>query len=560
MSDPHSERSEEPYAKRRVGPFHLPFGQRADIPCGKYGPYDLKCHSGFSSLRMTELSKRGRLMPEQPSNTRLIFGTQPGRVDTPAWAHDAVFYQIFPDRFAKSERLAKPDGIEPWHTDPTTFGYKGGDLYGVLERIDYLVDLGITALYLNPIFQSASNHRYHTHDYLKVDPLLGGDEAFLALLGGCKERGIRVVLDGVFNHASRGFFYFNDVLENGAASPWIDWFHINEFPLNAYDHNLAPGYTAWVGLHALPKLNTDNPQMREYIMQVAEHWTRTGIDGWRLDVPDEITTPGFWEEFRQRVRAINPEAYICAEIWEECPQWLGGDQFDASMNYPFTSAALAFTGRHRIVRQLQEDRGYDPWPGIDGVAYARRIERLLGLYDWNVELAQLNLLDSHDTARAITLAGGDVRTLELATLLLFTYPGAPSVYYGDEIGLDGGLPDRWARKTFPWDNEAPWNHDLRRHYQHLIALRKEVAALRTGTYQTLAVTERSYVMRRELAGTSAMVALNTSAAVDELTLPGVRLGQQRYSVGDTISVHERGEDARLLLPSRSGAIWVHRHA
>src|SRR5699024_1102189 len=128
-------------------------------------------------------------------------------------------------------------------------------------------------------------------------------------------------------------------------------------------HNREPGYTAWVGLHALPKLNTDNPQVREYLMQVGEYWLRKGIDGWRLDVADEITTPGFWEEFRQRVRAINPEAWIVAEIWEIVPKFLQGDRFDALMNYPFTSAALAFCGRDRVVKEYQDDRGYDPWPG-----------------------------------------------------------------------------------------------------------------------------------------------------------------------------------------------------
>jgi cyclomaltodextrinase / maltogenic alpha-amylase / neopullulanase len=494
-----------------------------------------------------------------PTNARPVFGEKPGSVDTPAWVRDAVFYQIFPDRFARSDKVVKPSGIEPWDTDPTVFGYKGGDLLGVVEKLDYLVDLGITALYLNPIFQSASNHRYHTHDYLLVDPLLGGIEAFDALLAGCKERGIRVVLDGVFNHASRGFFYFNDVLENGDASPWIDWFYVSEFPVNAYDHNRPPGYTAWFELHALPKLNTDNPQMREYIMQVAEYWTRKGIDGWRLDVPDEITTPGFWEEFRSRVRAINPDAYICAEIWHESPHWLQGEHFDSVMNYVFAEAALAFAGRNRIDRELQESRAYNPWPGIDGLRYADKIDRLLGLYDWNVQTVQMNLLDSHDTPRALTLASDDVRTLELATLLLFTFPGAPSVYYGDEIGLDGGLPDHWARRPFPW-NEDAWDHDLRWHYQRLIALRRDTPALRTGTYQALAATERSYAFIRQLEGTLVVVALNTSDNPDAVVLPVKGLDEPHYAVGEPVSMSESNPGVTLSLPARSGAIWVRANA
>jgi glycosidase len=481
-----------------------------------------------------------------------VFGEQPGTVDTPAWVRDAIFYQIFPDRFAKSRALPKPGGIEPWDTDPTTYGYKGGDLLGVLERLDYLVDLGITAIYFNPIFQSASNHRYHTHDYLKVDPLLGGDAAFDELLAACHARGLRVILDGVFNHASRGFFPFNDVLENGAASPWIDWFHIEDaHPVNAYDHNRPAGYRAWWGLHALPKLNTDNPQMREYLMQVGEHWIRKGVDGWRLDVPDEIETHGFWEEFRARVRSINPEAYIVGEIWEINREYLSGQRFDALMNYAFTESALAFSGRDRIVRELQEDRGYNPWPGIDGTTYARKVERLLAAYDWNVQLAQMNLLDSHDTSRAVTLASGDVRSLELAALLLFTYPGAPTVYYGTEIGLDGGLPDRWARKTFPWDDASRWNHDLRSLFQRLIALRKAQPALRTGSYQALVATPASYAFERRQGDETVIVAVNTSERADRMAL-GAPLGEPELTVGEP----PRIEADAVTLPPRSGAVWV----
>jgi len=281
-------------------------------------------------------------------------------VVTPEWVKHAVFYQIFPDRFARSARLPKPAHLEPWEDPPTALGYKGGDLLGVLERLDYLQDLGVTALYFNPIFQSACNHRYHTHDYLRVDPLLGGDAAFQTLLAECKRRGLRVVLDGVFNHASRGFFQFNDVLENGAASPWLDWFYFYELPPNAYDPTRKPGYKAWFDLPALPKFNTDNAQVREYLMQVGEHWIRQGIDGWRLDVPNEITTPGFWQEFRQRVKAINPDAYIVGEIWEEARPWLEGDQFDGVMNYRFTEAVLRFVVGERLDRQTVLDKGYHP--------------------------------------------------------------------------------------------------------------------------------------------------------------------------------------------------------
>jgi glycosidase len=259
------------------------------------------------------------------------------------------------------------------------------------------------------------------------------------------------------------------------------------------------------------------------------------------------------------MRAINPEAYIVGEIWHVSTEYLSGERFDALMNYVFTEAALAFTGRERIVKKLQDDRGYNPWPAIDGNEYADKIDALLGVYDWNVQQAQMNLLDSHDTARAITLAGDDVRTLELATLLLFTYPGAPTVYYGDEIGLDGGLPDKWARKTFPWDDETRWNTQLREHYQGLIKLRNELPALRQGSYQGLASTPQSYAFERHLGDVSAVVALNTSDLPDRLVLGQSGKLDLQVAVGNMAEVEATEDGMAISLPARSGGIWVVTH-
>lgn len=479
------------------------------------------------------------------------------QVVTPEWVKHAVFYQIFPDRFARSPLLPKPTNIEPWDSDPTTFGFKGGDLLGVVERLDYLQDLGVTALSFNPIFQSAANHRYHTHDYFRIDPILGGDAAFDALLNACKRRGLRVVLDGVFNHASRGFFQFNTILEDGVASPWIDWFAVNEHPANAYDHSRPPGYAAWWHLHALPKFNTDNAQVREFLMGVGEYWMRKGIDGWRLDVPTEISSPGFWQEFRARIKAINPGAYIVAEIWSESPEWLQGDAFDATMNYPLTEALIRYTVGDRVDRKSVEDRGYRPYPAVDAPAFAYRIDALLGLYPWPVTQVQLNLLDSHDTARFITIAGGDEASLRLAVLLLFTLPGAPCVYYGDEIGLSGGLPDRWARKTFPWDHPERWNGELLAYYKRMIHLRREHAALRVGDYRILASEAGAYAFARTLDGAAVLVALNAGAAPHRLDIP------LRHTPGETprpavlhgdAEVMVTGHGLALSLPARSGCI------
>ncbi|MBN1179604.1 MAG: glycoside hydrolase family 13 protein [Anaerolineae bacterium] len=434
---------------------------------------------------------------------------------TPEWVKDAIFYQIFPDRFAASARVPKPSNLEAWDSPPTREGFKGGDLLGVLERLDYLEALGIDAIYFNPIFQSAANHRYHTYDYLQVDPILGGNDAFDALLAAAHTRSIRIVIDGVFNHASRGFFPFHHVMENGASSPYVDWFTFNSFPVNAYDADGSPNYGAWWGLPALPKLNTDNPQVWNYLMGVAEYWVRRGIDGWRLDVPLEITTPGFWEEFRRRVKAIDPETYILAEIWYEAGPWLQGHHFDATMNYPFNRACLNFFGGSALDTSIKPgDFQLQP---ITGTAFADAIDQLLSLYAWDVTLAQFNLLSSHDMARFLTMVGGDRQRLKLATLFQMAFPGAPSIYYGDEVGMEGA-DDPDCRRAFPWD-EARWDHDLLDWFQRCTALRRAHPALRRGTLHRLHADESTYAFARRLEGETLVAAFNVGDAPATLTLP-----------------------------------------
>src|SRR5262245_42480521 len=442
-----------------------------------------------------------------------------GAIHTPDWVKHAVFYQIFPDRFAKSDALVKPNNLQPWDSPPTIEGYKGGDLLGVVEHLDHIQDLGATAIYFTPIFQSASNHRYHTHDYYQVAPLLGGNAAFHTFLDAAHRRGLKVVLDGVFNHASRGFFQFNDILENGPHSAWLDWFTIEGWPLSPYDGDRPANYGSWVGNRALPQFNTDNLQVREFIMRVAEHWLRAGIDGWRLDVPFEIKTTGFWQEFRRRVKAINPDAYIVGEVWRDASQWLQGDQFDGVMNYLFAEAAIAFAAGPRVQPEQVRGRSYDPIPPLDGVAFADRIDWLLGLYPWEIQLTQLNLLDSHDSARLITIAGGDKASVRLATLLLLTFPGAPSIYYGDEIGLPGANDDPDTRRTILWDRPETWDMGMLEFHKRLIALRRAHPALRTGAYRRLYADADIYAFARVGDDEALLVAVNMAEAPRKVTVP-----------------------------------------
>lgn len=442
-------------------------------------------------------------------------------IATPEWVHHAVFYQIFPDRFAFSTQVPKPNNLECWNSTPTLHGFKGGDLLGVAERLDYLQDLGINAIYFTPIFTSASNHRYHTNDYFHIDPILGGDKAFSTLLSEAHRRNIKVVLDGVFNHTGRGFYQFNHILECGPDSPYVDWFDIRSYPLNAYEREA--NYRCWFNLPALPELNHKNPQVISFLHDVTRYWLDQGIDGWRLDVPFCFGDDPFWQTFRQVVKSANPQAYIVGEIPYNASQWLQGDQFDAVMNYLFSYACWGFFGGKALDKTSIGHWIFHCSDLLSPQAeeFSRQVTGLLTRYPHPIALAQMNLLDSHDTTRILTIFGRDKRRLRLATLFQMTYPGAPMVYYGNEIGLDGG-PDPDCRKSFPWD-ERIWDHELRRFFQKVIALRHAHRCLRDGDFKILLAVDEVCIFLRQYAGESAIVALNLSNATLNLDLDVTRL-------------------------------------
>ena len=475
----------------------------------------------------------------------------------PDWVADAIFYQVFPDRFARSCSVPKPERLEAWDAPPTLFGFKGGDLVGIAEHLDWIEQLGCNALYLNPIFQSASNHRYHTHDYYRVDPLLGGDSAFDRLLSECRRRGVRVILDGVFNHVGRGFYQFNHIMEQREHSPFLDWFHIHGFPLRAFDQREGPArYEAWWGMPALPKLNTDNPEVREYLMRVGEYWIGRGVDGWRLDVPQEIRTEGFWEEFRQRVRARNPEAYLVGEIWDDATWWTStGERFDGTMNYLLTGYNVSFAAGNRIdpdeARRLQYRV-----ETLDAAGYAAAVQGLTDAYPRHVLESHLNLLGSHDTARILTVAGGDAASVRLAALLTFTFPGAPCIYYGDEIGMTGG-PDPGCRAGFPWDHNSAWDSEIRETYTSLARLRKERLALRRGSYRIVHAPpgQHLYAFVCEHGSERLLVTINTGDQAARTYLDSSVTGQglkRLWGVGEAVP---NSTGFEVDIPARHGAIW-----
>jgi cyclomaltodextrinase / maltogenic alpha-amylase / neopullulanase len=492
----------------------------------------------------------------------------------PDWVQDAIFYQIFPDRFAKSKRNPSDNlTFEPWDSAPTVHGFKGGDLYGIAERLDHLSDLGVTAIYLNPIFSSGSNHRYHTYDYFNVDPLLGGNDALRLLLVEAHQRGIRVILDGVFNHASRGTWQFHHVLETGNSSPYKDWFHFDpdrlqgkkhwgayptEGELKAIENEgslKAIGYQGWWNLPALPKFNTNTPAVRTFLFNVAEYWIKFGVDGWRLDVAPEIDDDSFWQEFRRRVRAINPEAYIVAEIWHEAERWLQGDQFDATMNYLVTAASIPFfSGKHLNMQVVNQAGGYQGRvrPEISANDFANEIDRLLHLYQPEITHSQFNLLDSHDTPRFLTCARGDKASLKLAWLFVMTIPGAPCIYYGDEIGMEG-QHDPDCRRSFPWDKKL-WDYELLNYLKSAISMRKSHASLRRGSFTRLWSADGVYAYGRALEGESLVVAFNTSDEPKKVEVQIEAKKKPKPFFGEPSEIELTNGILRFTIPARSGCV------
>ena len=420
----------------------------------------------------------------------------------PSWVRDAVFYQIFPDRFANGDLENDPPNAQPWGAEPTMWGFQGGDLSGIIQRFDYLLDLGINAIYLNPIFLSTSNHRYNTMDYYKIDPRVGTFQEFHTFLDLAHSNGVRVILDGVFNHCGRGFFAFQDVLENQEYSAYKDWFFIHHFPVDAYSNVKARDYEAWWGFSSLPKLNTNNEKVRRYIFDVAKYWIAQGVDGWRLDVPNEIDDDSFWEEFRYVVKSTNPDAYLVGEIWDGDPRWVGSKHFDGLINYPLrTSIIDVLLGK------------------INVSDFHNQLDELLNRFPNENVFAMYLVVGTHDTERILSALGDSVDKTQLAFTFLFSFPGAPGIYYGDEIGIKGGK-DPECRKAFPWD-ESQWNKSLRSWVQSLIQMRKEHIAMRWGDFNALVVDDerKVYAFSRHFDESKCAVIMNLSDVDKQIRLP-----------------------------------------
>ncbi len=463
-------------------------------------------------------------------------------MSVPYWVQDACFYQIFPDRFYNGDSKNDPVNIQPWGSAPTIHGFQGGDLRGIIHKIDYLLDLGINAIYLNPIFLSPANHRYSTTDYFRIDPRLGDMHDFRILIEVAHANNIRVILDGVFNHCSRGFFAFTDVLENQEKSAYLSWFHINKHPVDAYSENASDSYLGWWGYKSLPKFNTQTPAVRRYLLNIAKYWIEQGADGWRLDVPNEIDDDDFWAEFRETVKTINREAYLLGEIWTSDTRWISPNHFDGLMNYPLRETLLEF---------LEGT--------LSASGFSQRIDQLFQIYPHENTYAMYNLLGSHDTERIRTRLNTDLNILKTAFAFLFACPGAPSIYYGDETGLTGGK-DPGCRGAFIWDREK-WQEELSAWVKNLVHTRKKIPALRRGNFIRIFSDDRRrcFAFARKLGEQTVVMAMNASPTPRYLRIPVSELGwNDGLIVHDLLGYGEylvSGNDLSVRLPAW-GSAWI----
>lgn len=501
---------------------------------------DLRYFFELKDGRQTFTYSPDKLSPSSASQSFVVSKSyQPFVV--PNWVEKSVIYQIFPDRFDNGDLKNDPAGVMPWNGKPEYFNRFGGDIAGVEKHLDYLSGLGVSCIYFNPIFKAGSNHRYDTIDYFQVDPEFGTNEELARLTRELKAKGMRTVLDGVFNHTSVDFNAFADVRKNGADSKYTSWYTFHSFPVRVEEN---PNYVAWFGFSSLPKINVDNPETRDYLLGVPKYWDQHAtINGWRLDVANEVSM-NYWRSFRKVVKGIDPDNWIVGEEWGDASAWLKGDQWDSVMNYRFRSAALGF---------ISKEGDGSPTHLLDSLFH------VYDSYAPQVSRNMMNLLGSHDTPRILTLCGDDRDLAKLGAILQFTWVGTPSIYYGDELGMDGG-PDPMNRKGMRWDLATPKN-DMLALYRKLVALRNSVPVLQSGDPVRVMADDQTGIaaFARVLGKDCAVVALNRSSRAVKASIPLRDLpirpkgwtdrlnGQECSVVGATIAV---------TIPAKSGVVLV----
>lgn len=416
-------------------------------------------------------------------------------MEVPEWAKGAIAYQIFPERFCNGSAANDPAEAELWDGVASRTNFFGGDIRGIIDKLDYLERLNVDLLYLTPIFKSPSNHKYDTEDYLEIDPSFGTIEDLKELAAKCHKRNIRVILDGVFNHCGYTFAPFQDVIQNGQNSAYKDWFIIESFPVETDPPNYeCVGYYKW-----MPKLRMKNREVRDYFLHIGAYWIQEAdIDGWRLDVADEVDFT-FWQEFRRAVKTIKPEALLIGETWKDGRDMLRGDQMDSVMNYLFYDAVSAYFASQTLTTEQ----------------FDNQIERLLCMYPQPVYPALYNLIGSHDTERFLSSCGGDKRKLKLAAVFQMTFPGMPAIYYGDETGMTGDN-DPGCRGALDFENI---DGQLLGFYQKITALRRALTPLKKGAFSCIYCGGNIFGFARRFGGQTVYVLLNRGDTDEFICVP-----------------------------------------
>lgn len=450
----------------------------------------------------------------------------------PKWTESTVVYQIFPDRFENGDKSNDPSDVVAWDATPTYANHFGGDFAGVRQHLGYLKDLGIGTVYYNPIFRSRSNHRYDTVDYMQVEPELGTNEEFAKLTKDMAKAGIGTVVDGVFNHTATDFFAFADVVSKESSSAYTNWYTFRGFPVETKG---KPNYEAWAGFGSMPKLNFSNPAVPSYMLGVARYWDeKADLAGWRLDVANEIDKT-YWPRFRKEVKASNSNRWIIGEIWEDGSQWLQGNMFDSVMGYQFRGAVLGFLADQTL----------------DGTAFINQLQGVYYSYAPQVSRQLMNLLSSHDTPRFLTLCKGDESLARIGATLQFGWPGAPSVYYGEEIAMTGGA-DPANRAGMQWSkvSEKP---TMLAHYKALVKSKREHPALRDGEPVILGSSKDAVVFGRVRENDFAIVGANRGSVNTTFAVPVSKLGVSARKLREGL---QNAFDGSRVYPDSSGTIVV----
>jgi len=409
---------------------------------------------------------------------------------SPSWVKDTVWYSIFPDRFHNKDNQS--NNILPWESNETYQNdqFYGGNLKGIKEQLPYIKEMGFDGIYMTPIFLSPSAHKYDTIDYLEIDPLFGTKEDLKAMIDEAHKLEIKVMLDAVFNHTSVDHPFFQDVIKHGKDSLYYNAFYIKNTPIKKtkttkhgghVDFNLD--YETFAFSPKMPKVNTEDPLMRAHLLNVARYWIEHfDIDGWRLDVSNEISHD-FWRDFRKVVKNAKKETFILGENWDNSMPWLHGDQFDAVMNYEFMYPIWSYFGTN--ITQAK----------YSGDDLKNTINQTLFSYPKNVITNMFNLVDSHDTARIAEICQGNTNLLKLVYLFQFSLPGAPSIYYGGEIGLKGKHdPDN--RRCMIWDEQRQ-NKDLLLFIKKLTTIYHQEQAFQSPTMTWILTTNNVLIYQKE---------------------------------------------------------------